>query len=250
MSIAEKLNLCLESYNLDTLSNDEAEILEDNNNDLFSQDLTVEERIKYELLINREVELRIKDFLEDKLEKILNKRFGNLLKEVKKISEEKEIINTQKIILNEDIILNNQRTDELNKIETNLNEMKKEIQKKSDDFDNKLIEEKEKLEKKCEKLTLLMNLFESNSKNKYIKINVGGKIFETTENTLKESSLFFKGLLSGNFSYLKDENGNLFVDRSPDLFTKVLNIIRNYESENFSDDIKKELEYFAIDYFE
>lgn len=250
MSIEEKLNLCLESYNLDTLSNDEAEILEDNNNDLFSQDLTVEERIKYELLINREVELRIKDFLEDKLEKILNKRFGNLLNEVKKISDEKEIINTQKIILNEDIILNNQRTDELNKIETNLNEMKKEIQKKSDDFDNKLIEEKEKLEKKCEKLTLLMNLFESNSKNKYIKINVGGKIFETTENTLKESSLFFKGLLSGNFSYLKDENGNLFVDRSPDLFTKVLNIIRNYEYQNFSDDIKKELEYFAIDYFE
>ena len=250
MRIAEKLNLCLESYNLDTLSNDEAEILEDNNNDLFSQDLTVEERIKYELLINREVEIRINDFLEDKLEKILNKRYGNLLKEVKKISEEKEIINTQKIILNEDIILNNQRTDELNKIETNLNEMKKEIQKKSDDFDDKLIEEKEKLEKKCEKLTLLMNLFESNSKNKYIKINVGGKIFETTQNTLKESSLFFKGLLSGNFSYLKDDNGNLFVDRSPDLFTKVLNIIRNYEYQNFSDDIKKELEYFAIDYFE
>jgi hypothetical protein len=249
MSIAEKLNLCLESYNIHTLSNDEAEILEDNN-DLFSQDLTVEERIKYELLINKEVELRINDFLENKLEKILNKRFGNLLKEVKKMSEEKEIINTQKIILNEDIILNNKRTDELNKIENNLNEMKKEIQKKSDDFDNKLIEEKEKLEQKCEKLTLLMNLFESNSKNKYIKINVGGKIFETTENTLKESSLFFKGLLSGNFSYLKDENGNLFVDRSPGLFIQVLNIIRNYEYENFSDDIKKELEYFAIDYFE
>ena len=46
-----------------------------------------------------------------------------------------------------------------------------------------------------------------------IRLNVGGRLFETTEQTLSRSP-FFVSLLSGGFGEDRDEAGNIFIDRS------------------------------------
>ena len=46
-----------------------------------------------------------------------------------------------------------------------------------------------------------------------IRLNVGGRLFETTPQTLSRSP-FFVSLLSGGFGEDRDEAGNIFIDRS------------------------------------
>lgn len=50
-----------------------------------------------------------------------------------------------------------------------------------------------------------------------IRLNVGGKRFETTASTLS-SMQFFDPLLEGRIPYAKDDQGYVFVDRSASLF--------------------------------
>ena len=53
-----------------------------------------------------------------------------------------------------------------------------------------------------------------------IKLNVGGIIFETTDDTLKRSQ-YFK-------SYLENWNHDeIFIDRSPRIFKHVLDLLRD-----------------------
>ena len=94
----------------------------------------------------------------------------------------------------------------------------------------------------------LMKLFESNEENQFIQINVGGKIFSTTTNTLKEYSMYFQGLLSGNFNGgIKDKDGNIFIDRSPEQFEKILKLMRNINlGYELTDELKQEMDYYLI----
>lgn len=57
-----------------------------------------------------------------------------------------------------------------------------------------------------------------------IKLNVGGKYFETRRSTL-EKSAFFSSLLSGRWETEK-KNEEIFVDKYPEIFTHVLNFAR------------------------
>lgn len=77
-----------------------------------------------------------------------------------------------------------------------------------------------------------------------IKLNVGGKIFETTESTLCQSP-YFEVILHGNFN---DRNKEIiFIDRDPGIFKHVLRLLRN-PSYDYPNKFVSELEYFLIDY--
>eukprot|EP00002_Diphylleia_rotans_P002037 TRINITY_DN11242_c0_g1_i1.p1 TRINITY_DN11242_c0_g1~~TRINITY_DN11242_c0_g1_i1.p1 ORF type:complete len:204 (+),score=56.11 TRINITY_DN11242_c0_g1_i1:50-661(+) len=61
----------------------------------------------------------------------------------------------------------------------------------------------------------------------FIKLNVGGKMFATTVETLTRiSDTFFSGFFKGDFVCSIDEFGCYFIDRDGELFRYVLNYLR------------------------
>jgi len=84
----------------------------------------------------------------------------------------------------------------------------------------------------------------------YVALNVGGKIFTTTKSTLRavpDSKL--DKMITGRFPLLKDENGNIFLDRNPDYFPYILEFLRDgsiiYPSDSFKKQrITRELKFF------
>ena len=50
-----------------------------------------------------------------------------------------------------------------------------------------------------------------------VKLNVGGRAFHTTKDTLSLCS-YFQPVLDGRLPHGKDDQGRLFIDRSPELF--------------------------------
>lgn len=83
-----------------------------------------------------------------------------------------------------------------------------------------------------------------------IQLNVGGRRFTTSKQTLTwipES--FFVSLLSGRVPSLKDETGAFFIDRDPDLFQIILQFLRTKEVDPKSYNIhhlKTEAEFFGL----
>lgn len=87
-----------------------------------------------------------------------------------------------------------------------------------------------------------------------IKLNVGGRVFATSKSTLlnftKEPN-FFHSLLEGKLETEKDENGCYFIDRSPEAFAVILNMMRTgilfFETKNLSlREVMIECEFFLI----
>jgi len=76
--------------------------------------------------------------------------------------------------------------------------------------------------------------------NKNVTINVGGKLFVTTYDTLCKSTYFVVKL---NSNWLSDD----IIDSSPENFVHVLNFMRNHNYP-FDKNIAYELDYFGIDY--
>jgi len=61
----------------------------------------------------------------------------------------------------------------------------------------------------------------------HIRVNVGGKIFDTTTKTLSSMSPYFTRLLSGTMKEpMKDPQGNVFVDRKPEGFETFIEYAR------------------------
>lgn len=103
--------------------------------------------------------------------------------------------------------------------------------------------------------------------DRFVSINVGGKVFHTIQRTLSNISPFFAQLFSDKWrddgrKTMRDCNGYIFIDRSPMFFDNILNWSRNggdpYELRDF---IKKQtictfelktfmktLDYFGIEY--
>lgn len=85
-----------------------------------------------------------------------------------------------------------------------------------------------------------------------IKINVGGKVYQTTENTLRFSP-YFNALLNETYDNTKDENGNIFIDRDPKLFKYILSFLRNNNKKNLIDicikknELAEEIDFFGLD---
>jgi len=85
-----------------------------------------------------------------------------------------------------------------------------------------------------------------------IKLNVGGRIFETTKDTLVYYD-YFNSMLSGKYPIEYGEDGSIFIDRDGDLFYYVLCYLRE-DSEYFEPPkdlflrIKNEFAYFGIEF--
>ena len=58
-----------------------------------------------------------------------------------------------------------------------------------------------------------------------VKLNVGGRAFHTTKDTLSLCS-YFQPVLDGRLPHGADEHGRLFIDRDPDLFSIILQFVR------------------------
>jgi len=90
----------------------------------------------------------------------------------------------------------------------------------------------------------------SRSNTEIIHLNVGGRLFSTSRQTLTQvQDTFFTGLLSGRIQTLKDEQGAIFIDRDPELFRLILNFLRNrslaFDEINFKD-LRHEAEFYGI----
>ena len=80
-----------------------------------------------------------------------------------------------------------------------------------------------------------------NTDTNIITLDVGGRIFKTTRNTLIGGSEYFRDL----FEDSHNNNEPLFIDRSYDAFEHVLNLLRN-PTYKFPDQYLEELKYFGI----
>ena len=58
-----------------------------------------------------------------------------------------------------------------------------------------------------------------------IRLNVGGRVFQTTPDTLSACD-YFQPLLQGRMAHGTDGRGRLFLDRNPDLFAALLQFLR------------------------
>lgn len=83
-----------------------------------------------------------------------------------------------------------------------------------------------------------------------IQLNVGGKRFTTSRQTLLSiPDSFFSSMLSGRISTHRDETGAIFIDRDPYFFGKILNYLRTKEIQLSDTDIhglRHEAEYYGI----
>ncbi len=74
-----------------------------------------------------------------------------------------------------------------------------------------------------------------------IKLNVGGKLFETNLDTIQQSS-YLKCLIK--YDYEKDKV--IFIDRSYHIFKHVISLLRNPEYK-YPSKYKDELDFYGID---
>ncbi|ARF12276.1 BTB/POZ domain protein [Klosneuvirus KNV1] len=79
-----------------------------------------------------------------------------------------------------------------------------------------------------------------------ITINVGGKLFTTTTETLYRSK-YFQDISNNLIKCERDDNGNIFIDRCPKVFHYVLNFLRDGRYP-FPNEYEFELEFYLIAY--
>ncbi|CAF4181636.1 unnamed protein product [Rotaria sp. Silwood2] len=83
-----------------------------------------------------------------------------------------------------------------------------------------------------------------------INLNVGGQRFSTSRQTLTWiSDSFFTAMLSGLISTNRDEQGYIFIDRDPKLFSIILNYLRTKELDINGCDLhmlKHECEFYGV----
>ena len=223
-------------------------------NKLFDQNLSFSQKIRLDEMINFEVKKRL-DLQLEMAEDIIKKKFidkeNELKKKEKNIKETKKRLN-EKIKLNQSIKIKFQlKEQEIVNKSAKIQEDLQKLEKDQKDIELSIINERNNLTQEYDKLVKLKDLFDSGTENKYIKINVSGTIFETTERILKTYSQYFYGLLSDNFKVLKDDNDIIFIDRCPDLFKEIMKIMRDLDrydeiEMNINDKLKKELDYYLI----
>ncbi len=85
-----------------------------------------------------------------------------------------------------------------------------------------------------------------------IKLNISGKIFETTKETLQKSRML-NTLVNGSFK--ESQEDIIFIDRNPEIFDYILNWLRGYPinvmsfDENLQNMILCDMDYYDVDGF-
>ncbi|KAH7701451.1 BTB/POZ domain-containing protein KCTD5-like protein [Aphelenchoides avenae] len=88
--------------------------------------------------------------------------------------------------------------------------------------------------------------------DRWIRLNVGGKIFTTTKQTLcKEPESFFARLFATDLQPSdKDESGAYLIDRDPDCFPAILSYLRsglvNISDRSVIPALKKEADFYGL----
>ena len=58
-----------------------------------------------------------------------------------------------------------------------------------------------------------------------VRLNVGGRHFDTTKDTLSKCT-YFAPYIEGRIDHATDEDGRLFIDRSGEYFSRILQFMR------------------------
>ncbi|XP_053211202.1 BTB/POZ domain-containing adapter for CUL3-mediated RhoA degradation protein 3-like [Panonychus citri] len=70
-------------------------------------------------------------------------------------------------------------------------------------------------------------VFLQNDKSEYVKLNVGGLLFQTTVVTLTKFDTMFKAMFSGRMEVTKDSEGWILIDRNGEHFRTILKYLRD-----------------------
>jgi len=89
----------------------------------------------------------------------------------------------------------------------------------------------------------------------FVELNVGGRVFHTTRETLCKGETLFKTLFSqlntGDVDTQRDMEGRIFVDRNPDVFRITLDYLRTgvirLPSPSFRFELQEQLLFFGIE---
>ncbi|MCI00628.1 BTB/POZ domain-containing protein [Trifolium medium] len=92
-------------------------------------------------------------------------------------------------------------------------------------------------------------------KNDRVKFNVGGRVFETTATTLANAgrNSMLGAMLDENWNLLQDNRSEKFIDRNPDCFSVILDLLRTgelYIPQNISEKLlyREALFYGVLDH--
>ncbi|KAI1702978.1 BTB/POZ domain-containing protein [Ditylenchus destructor] len=90
-------------------------------------------------------------------------------------------------------------------------------------------------------------------KDEWVRLNVGGKVFQTTKDTLSRyPDTFLARLVNGGLSSDKDESGAYLIDADPEHFRTILNYLRRGTvtldaSKVILGDLLREADFFNIE---
>jgi len=75
--------------------------------------------------------------------------------------------------------------------------------------------------------TKLMRINLSDGGGKFVRLNVGGRFFQTTVDTLVNQESMFSAMMSGRMDLITDEEGWILIDRDGSHFEHILNFLRD-----------------------
>ena len=126
--------------------------------------------------------------------------------------------------------------DENKTIECTIHRKLKQLEIERKEFAKEQKDEEREYEK-CKKqldirVAAIENAIQDCSEDKLISLNIGGKVFQTLKSTVSNISPFFANLFSDEWKdsgrkTIRDKDGNIFIDRSPQYFEHLLDWSRN-----------------------
>ena len=90
------------------------------------------------------------------------------------------------------------------------------------------------------------------SKNDWIKLNVGGLMFETTASTLLKEDSMLSRMVTSEIPTSKDEDGCIKIDRPGKHFNQILDYLRSgmfptFECIKDAEELRNEADYYSIE---
>jgi len=80
---------------------------------------------------------------------------------------------------------------------------------------------------KTKMMRLNLSDHDQSSRSRYVKLNVGGKFFMTTVDTLRNHDSMFSSMVSGRLEVVTDESDWILIDRDGTHFEHILNFLRD-----------------------
>ena len=89
--------------------------------------------------------------------------------------------------------------------------------------------------------------FASIGNNRYVKLNVGGRLFATSLDTLTKQDNMLRAMFSGRMDVITDSDGYILIDRCGKHFELILNYLRDEDTQGLLMNLdKSEIELYEI----